>query len=146
MPDLHERLTAAVNRRLELARAAGTPPPSPAARWWVDETGVKGVFRVVDGDDSWVAPEIVEHGLAVFIASNDPETVIEHCVQDLEIIDMFAKAKAETRPRVAIFEPKSRGRQGAALDHASAMGRLAALGMVAGRLAEAYGVEVETDG
>lgn len=89
--DLHERLTAAVNERLEVAQLAQAGP------WHignvVDPTtpcnvhtfpGARGVADGVPWLDA-------EH-----IAANDPATVIRHCERDLRVLERHAPSGDRT--------------------------------------------------
>lgn len=86
MSDLHERLSAAVNERLELARKA-TPGP------WDCHT----VHPFMDGRvQARIAPigkpkvlaDVMQAVDMWFIAANDPATVIRHCERDLKVLGM----------------------------------------------------------
>jgi hypothetical protein len=80
MSDLHERLLAAVNERLELARAAQAGYPGP----WAPDDLYGGKVEAADGDA--VAHDIPGDHLAPFIAANDPASVIRHCERDLGVL------------------------------------------------------------
>jgi len=71
------------------------------------------------------------------MALHDPQTVLRLCQAHRDIIDMYVEAKARPVVREG-REAKLRG-----LDHASAMGRLTALGLVLQALAAGYGIQEE---
>lgn len=83
MPDLHERLTAAVNARLEVARAArhggdgDWSQNGHSGQRIEDERG-----EVVVYDEGSPSEAEAEH-----IAANDPATVIRHSERDLRVLE-----------------------------------------------------------
>lgn len=85
--DLHEQLLAAVNARLEVARAA-TPGPWTTQGvgdfgWSVHFEG--GMPRGVETEDNRQGRDDAD-----FIAANDPATVIRHCERDLRVLERHA--------------------------------------------------------
>jgi hypothetical protein len=76
MTDLHARLVAAVNARLEVARAADIAPELEA--WYSVLDLTKGHQ---DGGAGLFALD------AKHIALNDPATVIRHCERDLRVLE-----------------------------------------------------------
>jgi hypothetical protein len=86
--DLHERLKAAVDARLEMARAV-TVGHSWAAEPVVLDNPQFGHGIVARSDDGGVqhiadsfSPQEAAH-----IAANDPTTVIRHCERDLAVLE-----------------------------------------------------------
>lgn len=71
MPDLHERLTAAVNARLEVARAAAV--------------GWDSAVRIQLNHDFVDAP--LADAIVAYLDGNDPATVIRHCERDLMVLE-----------------------------------------------------------
>jgi len=70
--DIHTRLVAKVNERLERAKAAHRSDLKPG--WWNNGGGVVGLRREVNA----------------FLAANDPATVIRHCEADLRRLERHA--------------------------------------------------------
>lgn len=110
MPDLHERLTAAVNERLEVARAA-VPGPwgyNPGKQWHDGEdfvTLTNGQEFVSYGGPSPFTGCVCITGPADhpqsmadarFIAANDPATVIRYSERDLRVLARHHPDAGET--------------------------------------------------
>jgi len=91
MSDLHERLLAAVNERLELANAADPGPWRLGVERNSGRVYVAERMAVID----WVGTVFAAqrsnqtraHENAAFIAANDPASVIRHCKRDLKVLE-----------------------------------------------------------
>lgn len=101
MSDLHGRLLAAVNARLELAHKATPGPwstsgPDTIAQWEIyDHQWSVASATAYDHNDPLsnkpgaTGPAYINADAnAAFIAANDPATVIRHCERDLRVLGM----------------------------------------------------------
>jgi hypothetical protein len=75
---LHERVTAAVEKRLAVAQAA-TPGP------WVYD-GDLGAVVVIHDRDSLSSVASARMADAAFVAANDPARIIRDCRRDLKVL------------------------------------------------------------
>jgi hypothetical protein len=75
---LHERITAAVEKRLAVAQAA-TPGP------WV-YGGDLGAVVVIHDRDSLSSVASARMADAAFVAANDPARIIRDCRRDLKVL------------------------------------------------------------
>jgi len=85
MADLHERLTAAVEARLEVARAATPGPWAPDHPWLSDvvNSALLGAVADCSVGTGYRAQSLED---ARHIAAHDPATVIRHCERDLRVL------------------------------------------------------------
>jgi hypothetical protein len=92
---LHERISAAVEKRLAVAAAAAE---GDSGQWFMDEKG--NVYRVEDEaryDDDYQGEEnkLVVYGYVKsqteHIADNDPDQIIRDCRRDLKMLAEYAK-------------------------------------------------------
>lgn len=81
MDDLHERLTAAVNARMEVARAVIAFEPYDATI------------------GSAHSPALCD-ALAALLVAHDPATVIRHCERDLRVLDRHAPEERFAQPGI----------------------------------------------
>lgn len=89
MPDLHDRLTAAVHARLELARAAAGPVV-PGNWEQPDPVREPGLIVGDVGERVTYGESHPDERQAAHIVANDPATVIRHCARDLAVLERHA--------------------------------------------------------
>lgn len=114
MSDLHGRLLAAVNERLELARAA-TPGPWTVEDAYARVAGCRCLSCYEDEPYGRMIPELdgppradtspvlYDHD-ASFIAANDPATVIRHGERDLKVLERHHAVARDGSPVWASFD------------------------------------------
>lgn len=149
MTTLHDQVKAEVQRRLALAKAA-TPGPWISASNTRRKDGVALVGAMANRGTGRAVAVLADidvrqrHCDAAFIADHDPVDAIRRHEAALKVLGMYEAARAEKRQSIqAVDVGAKQYRQGLALDHVSAMGRLTALGMVVQILAASYGIPID---